>query len=788
MHVTYENAAAPHCGHGQPSRGSGNRRWDARRWWPPPASLLGLWVVLHVAGNLTLFSGPAAADGYAAALRRTPAALWAVRAGLAVAAGVHVAGVVSLARAGAGRPATPPAAGPARGPRWPRGPCGWAARCCSPSSSTTCCTSPSGSFTRAFSPATSTTTWCGACGPPGSPSIYVGGGRPARPPPLPRPLGGRAQSRGLARGRGPAGGVPRWPWSRPRCARIRRRCPSRCSPVGCDDAGALLARDPLRPARWPRAGRATGTRWPWSAPRGAAITPCSWWAPGLAGASAAATLVRARLPRALPRASTTRPVGPTAWPRRAGSTPRKNYQNDGDSVERLFHDTLEGGDFRSREANVYRLAELSTAHHRPRGGPGRALRPRVRRPPRQSLVRRRAGLAHVLRARANRPAAPARSLPRAREGGGGGQGDGAAAAGDARSHRGGRAGARGRRARPGLGRPGGASGRRGGAGHRRLRERLLPVHEREGLQRHRDLAGAPARGGLRQSRLRAVPSHVPSRGGRAPGQAHPHVGVAPERRAPVGAAPGGRRARGPRPSPRRSATTSSSAATRATATSSRATSARARARPWSTRAAAPGRAAGACTWTSPTRRGGWAPTCCASATATSSSCTSTSPATIRSRGHAHRPRRALLHGRPLGGLRPHEHDPGALRHRRGELLGPGREPPRRQRPDAGAGRRLLHPALHAGRLPRRGAAGRRRRGRPGGARGGGRRAGARGDTARPGGPAHRDPLPPRAGPRAVGGVRDRAQPRGARQGDRRGGGPARGVLAGPGACPGRPAS
>jgi succinate dehydrogenase / fumarate reductase cytochrome b subunit len=67
--------------------------------------LLWLWVVVHVAGNLTLFSGPATADGYAAALRQTPAALWAVRAGLAAAAVVHVAGVVSLARAGrAARP------------------------------------------------------------------------------------------------------------------------------------------------------------------------------------------------------------------------------------------------------------------------------------------------------------------------------------------------------------------------------------------------------------------------------------------------------------------------------------------------------------------------------------------------------------------------------------------------------------------------------------------------------------------------------------------------------------
>src|SRR5213082_2809410 len=42
-----------------------------------------------------------------------------------------------------------------------------------------------------------------------------------------------------------------------------------------------------------------------------------------------------------------------------GINAAKNYQNDGDSVYRLFHDTIKGGDFRSREANVYRLAELS---------------------------------------------------------------------------------------------------------------------------------------------------------------------------------------------------------------------------------------------------------------------------------------------------------------------------------------------------------------------------------------------------------------------------------------------
>jgi succinate dehydrogenase / fumarate reductase flavoprotein subunit len=42
-----------------------------------------------------------------------------------------------------------------------------------------------------------------------------------------------------------------------------------------------------------------------------------------------------------------------------GINAAKNYQNDGDSVFRLFYDTVKGGDFRAREANVYRLAELS---------------------------------------------------------------------------------------------------------------------------------------------------------------------------------------------------------------------------------------------------------------------------------------------------------------------------------------------------------------------------------------------------------------------------------------------
>src|SRR5206468_667447 len=42
-----------------------------------------------------------------------------------------------------------------------------------------------------------------------------------------------------------------------------------------------------------------------------------------------------------------------------GINAAKNYRNDGDSIDRLFYDTIKGGDFRAREANVYRLAQVS---------------------------------------------------------------------------------------------------------------------------------------------------------------------------------------------------------------------------------------------------------------------------------------------------------------------------------------------------------------------------------------------------------------------------------------------
>jgi len=80
---------------------------------------------------------------------------------------------------------------------------------------------------------------------------------------------------------------------------------------------------------------------------------------GLAGASAAATLgelgyeVEVFTFHDSPRRA-------HSIAAQGGINAAKNYHNDGDSVYRLFYDTIKGGDYRSREANVYRLAEVST--------------------------------------------------------------------------------------------------------------------------------------------------------------------------------------------------------------------------------------------------------------------------------------------------------------------------------------------------------------------------------------------------------------------------------------------
>lgn len=79
---------------------------------------------------------------------------------------------------------------------------------------------------------------------------------------------------------------------------------------------------------------------------------------GLAGASAAATLaelgykVKAFCYQDSPRRA-------HSIAAQGGINAAKNYQNDGDSIYRLFYDTIKGGDYRAREGNVYRLAEVS---------------------------------------------------------------------------------------------------------------------------------------------------------------------------------------------------------------------------------------------------------------------------------------------------------------------------------------------------------------------------------------------------------------------------------------------
>ena len=80
---------------------------------------------------------------------------------------------------------------------------------------------------------------------------------------------------------------------------------------------------------------------------------------GLAGASAAASLgelgynLRCFCYQDSPRRA-------HSIAAQGGINAAKNYQNDGDSVQRLFYDTIKGGDFRAREHNVYRLAEISS--------------------------------------------------------------------------------------------------------------------------------------------------------------------------------------------------------------------------------------------------------------------------------------------------------------------------------------------------------------------------------------------------------------------------------------------
>ncbi|CAA9405003.1 MAG: Succinate dehydrogenase flavoprotein subunit, partial [uncultured Pseudonocardia sp.] len=406
------------------------------------------------------------------------------------------------------------------------------------------------------------------------------------------------------------------------------------------------------------------------------------------------------------------------------------------------------------------------ADHRPVRGPGRSVRPRVRRPARQPVVRRRAGLPHLLRQGPDRPAAAAGRLP--------GPGapdrrrhrDDALPPRDARARRGRRPGARHHRPRPRQRRDHHAPRRRRRARERRLRQRVLPVDQRQGLQRHGELAGPPQGRAVRQPLLHPDPPHVHPGVGRPPEQAHADERVAAQRRPRLGAQGDGRH-----PRPRRHTRGRARLLPRAPVPGVRQprparhrqprrqgrVRRQARRRP-----DRPGRlprlrrldpAAG------PPGRGGEVREPVPDV-----------PADHRRgplRGpDADLPRGALHDGRAVGRLRPAVHRPGPVRDRRGQLLRPRRQPARRLGADAGPGRRVLRAAQHHRRLPRRVEAAADRldgpRGRRGAAGGGRADRAAALDRRHP----HRRLVPPRAGPHHVGLLRHGAHRGRAAQGPR----------------------
>ena len=243
---------------------------------------------------------------------------------------------------------------------------------------------------------------------------------------------------------------------------------------------------------------------------------------GLAGASAAASLgelgynVKAFCIHDSPRRA-------HSIAAQGGINAAKNYRNDGDSVYRLFYDTIKGGDYRAREANVYRLAQMSVniidqcvaqgvpfareygglLDNRSFGGAQVSRTFYARGQTGQQLL---LGAYQSLMRQVD--AGSVTLLPAAR---------------DARSRHDRRQGARHHRPQPGHRRARVAPGRRRAALHRRLRHGVLPVDQRDQLERHRGVARAQARRVLRQPVLHADPSDLHSGQRRSPVEADPDV-------------------------------------------------------------------------------------------------------------------------------------------------------------------------------------------------------------------------------------------------------------------------
>ena len=214
--------------------------------------------------------------------------------------------------------------------------------------------------------------------------------------------------------------------------------------------------------------------------------------------------------------------------------------------------------------------------------------------------------------------------------------------------------------------------------HRRLRQRLLPLDQRQGLQRHRHLARAQAGRRLRQPVLHADPPDLHPVVRRLPVQADADERVAAQRRPRLGAEDGRRQPRTRTRSPKPSATTTWSASTRASATWRRATSPRAPPRRCATRAAASG----------PGGRGVYLDFARRHQAARRRDAirerygnlfdmyeriTGEDPYTVPMRIY---PAVHYTMGGLVGGLQPDEHHPRAVRRRRGQLLRPRRQPAR----------------------------------------------------------------------------------------------------------------
>ncbi len=314
-----------------------------------------------------------------------------------------------------------------------------------------------------------------------------------------------------------------------------------------------------------------------------------------------------------------------------GINASKNYQNDGDSVQRLFYDTIKGGDFRAREANVYRLAQVSeniidqcvaqgVPFGREYGG---------------TLGNRSFGGAQVSRTFYSRGQTGQQLLLGAYQ----------------------------------------ALQRQVGLGNVKMypRHEMLDVVLVDGRARGivtRDMITGAVESHVADAVVLATggyanvfylstnaagcnttaiwraykkgaafanpcytqihPTCIPVTG-RPPEQAHAHVRVAAQRRPHLGAAEEGRQARRRATSPRPSATITSSGSTRRSATSRRATSRRAPPSRCATRAAALARRASASTSTSRTPSSASERARSASATATCSTCTSASRTRTRTR-------------------------------------------------------------------------------------------------------------------------------------------------------------